>query len=88
MHNVQLLGGNRQFVNINANGVCLGDECLKNLCHIKYSRTPDLDFSCFYPCDILSHIPVPAPGKDEKRTAARRPQATRTSTIVVILTLE
>ena len=34
------------------------------------SRTPDRDFRCFCPCEIiLSHIPVPARGKDKNRTA-------------------
>ena len=40
------------------------------------SRIPDRDFRRFYPCEIiLSHIRVPARGKDKKQTAARRPQA-------------
>ena len=31
------------------------------------SRTPDRDFLCFYPCEIvLFHLPVPARGKDKK----------------------
>ena len=31
------------------------------------SRTPDRDFRCFYPCEIiLSHTPVPALGKGKK----------------------
>ena len=43
-------------------------------CEIDFSRTPDLDFRCFYPCEIfLSHTPIPALGKDKKRTAARWP---------------
>ena len=33
-----------------------------------YSRTPDWDFSCFYPCKVLSYIPVPARGKDKKNS--------------------
>ena len=33
------------------------------------SRTPDQDFSCFYRCEItLSHTPIPARGRDKKRT--------------------
>ena len=44
------------------------------VCEIGFSRTPDRDFLCFYPCEIiLSHIPVPAHGKDKKRTITRRP---------------
>ena len=47
----------------------------------RYSSTPDQDFSCSYPCEIiLSHIPVPAHGKDKNKQpqvrntlAARRP---------------
>ena len=36
-----------------------------------FSRTPDGDFRWVYPCEIiLSHIPVPAPGKDKKWTVA------------------
>ena len=32
-----------------------------------FSRTPDRDFRCFYPCEIfLSRTPVPALGKDKK----------------------
>ena len=35
------------------------------------SRTPDRDFRCFYPFElIVPHIPIPARGKDKKRTAA------------------
>ena len=41
---------------------------------VLYSRTPDRDFFCFYPCEIiLSHTTVPALGKDKKWTAARWP---------------
>ena len=30
-----------------------------------------MDFRCFYPCElILSHIPVPARGKDKKQRTA------------------
>ena len=37
-----------------------------------FSPIPDQDFRCFYPCEIfLSHIPLPALGKDKKLTAAR-----------------
>ena len=44
-----------------------------------YSHTPDRDFCCFYPCEIiLSHIPVPAREKGKNRTAARRQYAGRT----------
>ena len=35
----------------------------------------------------LSHIPVPTRGKDKKRTAARRPQAGRTSIRDVVVML-
>ena len=32
-----------------------------------YSRTPDQDLRCFYQREIfLSHIPIPARGKDKK----------------------
>ena len=32
-----------------------------------HSRTPDRDFRCFQPCEIfLSHLPIPACGKDKK----------------------
>ena len=35
------------------------------------SRTPDQDLYCFYPCKIiLSYIPIPAPWKGKKQTAA------------------
>ena len=40
------------------------------------SRITDRDFRCFYmyPCEVfLSHIPVPALGKDKSRTDARWP---------------
>ena len=38
------------------------------------SRTPDRDFRFFHPCEIfLSHTPIPALGKDKKRTVARWP---------------
>ena len=31
-----------------------------------FSLTPDRDYCCFYPCEmIISQIPVPAPGKDK-----------------------
>ena len=37
-----------------------------------YNPKPDRDFRSLHPCDIsLSHIPVPALGKDKKRTTAR-----------------
>ena len=39
---------------------------------IIFSHTPDRDFCSYYP-------PVPDLGKDKKQTAARRPQAGRTS---------
>ena len=53
------------------------------------SRTPDRDFRCFYPCEIfLSHTPIPALGKDIKRTAARRPHAGRMSIRDVIIMLK
>ena len=43
-----------------------------------FSRAPDRDFHCFYPCVIfLSHLPVPARGKD-KKTATRWPRSGRT----------
>ena len=35
----------------------------------QFSRTPDQDFCCFYPCEIIisiSHIPAPASGKDKQ----------------------
>ena len=32
-----------------------------------FSRTPDRDFYC-YPCEIESHLPVPAREKDNKKT--------------------
>ena len=36
-----------------------------------FSRTPDRDFRCFYPCEMfLTHTSVPALGKDKKGTAA------------------
>ena len=36
------------------------------------SRTPDRDFRCFYTRGkILSHIPVPARGKDKKNEQPR-----------------
>ena len=45
-----------------------------------YSCTPDRDFRCFYPYEIiLSQIPVPARGKEKKLTAARWPHAGHTS---------
>ena len=37
---------------------------------------------------ILSHIPIPARGKDKKRTAARWPHAGRTSFRDVIIMLK
>ena len=38
---------------------------------IEFSRKPDGDIFCFYPCEIiLSHIPIPVPGIDKKRTDA------------------
>ena len=41
-----------------------------------YSRTPDQDFCCFCPCEIiLSHIPITACGIDKNRTAACQPHA-------------
>ena len=36
------------------------------MCDCGISRTPDRDFRCFYPHEILSRIPVPARGKDKK----------------------
>ena len=34
---------------------------------LNFSRTPDRNFRCFYPCEkILSHTPVPSIGKDKK----------------------
>ena len=47
--------------------------------HLAYSRTPDRDFRCFYPCEIfLSHTPLPALGKDKtnSRTLASRRSVT------------
>ena len=36
-----------------------------------FSRTPDRDFRCFYPCEIfLSYSPVPALGKDKKTNSS------------------
>ena len=33
-----------------------------------FSRTPDQDFGCFYPCEIfLSHTPAPALGRDKNK---------------------
>ena len=48
-----------------------------------FSRTPDQDFRCFYPCEIT----VPARGKDKKGTAARQSHAGSTliSDIIVML---
>ena len=57
--------------------------------NMAYSRTPDRDFRCIYPCEItLSHIPAPALGKDKKTTAARRLHAGRTSIPDVIVMLK
>ena len=54
-----------------------------------YSRTPDQDFRCFYPYEtILSHIPIPASGKDKNRTAVRQPHAGRMSICDVIVMLK
>ena len=37
------------------------------------TRTPDWDFHCYYPCEIiLSHIPVPASRKHQTVAVARR----------------
>ena len=56
---------------------------------ILYFRTPDQDFPCFYPCEIiLSHTPVPALGKDKKWIAACHPHAGRTSICDVIVMLK
>ena len=50
-----------------------------------FSRTPDRDFRCFYPCEIfLPHTPVPALGKDKKK---EQPHAGRTSIRDVIVML-
>ena len=54
-----------------------------------FSRTPDRDFRCFYPCEIfLSHTPIPALGKGKKRTAARHPHVGRMSILDVIVMLK
>ena len=51
-----------------------------------FTHTPDWHFLCFDQCEIiLSHIPKPACGKDEKRIAAGQPQAGRTSICDVIV---
>ena len=45
-----------------------------------FSFLHDRDFRCFYPCGInLSHIPVPARGKDKKRTVVRQSHGSCTS---------
>ena len=63
--------------------------CNLDLLLIMYSRTPDRDFRCFYPCEIfLSRIPVPALGKDKKLLAACRPHAGRTSIRDIIVMLK
>ena len=40
-----------------------------------FSRTPDWDFRCFNPCEIISisHIPIPARGKDKNEQQAGCP---------------
>ena len=53
------------------------------------SPTPDQDFHCFYPCNIiLSHILIPACRKGKNRTAARQPHTGRTSIHDVIVKLK
>ena len=38
----------------------------------RIARTPGQEFRCVYSCEkILSHIPIPAHGKDKKRSSAR-----------------
>ena len=50
-----------------------------------FSCTPDRNFRCFNPCEIiLSHIPVPAHGKDKNE----EPHAGRTSIHDVIVMLK
>ena len=50
----------------------------------EFSRTPDRNTNCFYPCEIiLSHIPVPARGKDKNE----QPHVNRTSIRDVITSL-
>ena len=74
--------------------VCMNNKKIPSLLRLNagmlyVSRTPDSDFRCFYPCKIiLSHIPVPARGKDKKRTATRQPHAFRTSICDVIVGLK
>ena len=49
------------------------------------SLQPDRDFRCFYPCEIfLSHILIPALGKDKKE----QPHAGPTSIPEVIVMLK
>ena len=53
------------------------------------SHTPDQDSGCFYPWEIiLSHIPVPACGKYNKRTATHWLYAGRTSIPDVIVMIK
>ena len=55
---------------------------------LSISRTPDQDFRCFYPCEIiLCHIPVPARGKD-KKTDSCTSTARRSVTYVCMYVLK
>ena len=51
-----------------------------------FSRTPNQNFRCFYPCKKI--LPVPARGKNKKRIATHRPHADRTSIRVGIVMLK
>ena len=55
-------------------------------CLTDFPRTTDRDSRCFYPCEIiLCHTPIPAHGKDKKRSAARRLHAANTSIRVITM---
>ena len=53
-------------------------------CHTFISCTPDQDFHCIYPCEIiLSHIPIPAHGKIKKEQPHVRHMSIRDVIIVL-----
>ena len=60
---VYLLDGMGQMQGDITNDVSINKEILKlwKKTRTNLSHTPDRDFHCFYPCEIiLSHIPIPA----------------------------
>ena len=78
-----------QLIQTNGEGLGHPKSVFHQLKSFNFSHTPDRDFRRFYPCEIsLAHIPVPAHGKEKKKTATHQRHVRSTSICDIIVMLK